>query len=153
MLRLISFVNNQQYLAIMQPFHLAFPVTDLVKTRAFYEGLLGCGVGRTSERWIDFDFWGNQITAHLIDTDAEHQPTNAVDGKNVPVNHFGAILSWDEWQALAEKLKTHGIEFIIEPYIRFQGEVGEQATMFFLDPSGNAIEFKSFKDFAQIFAV
>ena len=137
----------------MQPFHLAFPVTDLKKTRDFYENLLGCGVGRTSDRWIDFNFWGNQITAHLVDEkDADHV-ANHVDGKNVPVKHFGAILKMKEWEALAEKLKNHGIDFIIEPYVRFKGEVGEQATMFFLDQSGNAVEFKSFQNFDQIFAV
>ncbi len=136
----------------MAPFHLAFPVTDLIETRKFYEELLGCGVGRTSDRWIDFDFWGNQITAHLVDDENPHGPTNHVDGKNVPVRHFGAILEWDEWNLLVEKLKAHDIEFVIAPYTRFQGEVGEQATMFFYDPSGNALEFKSFKDFSQIFA-
>ncbi|MEN0046646.1 MAG: VOC family protein [Bacteroidota bacterium] len=137
----------------MQPFHLAFPVYDLAETRHFFEELLGCSVGRTSDRWIDFNFWGNQITAHLVEREAEEDKTNAVDGKNVPVKHFGAILEMSEWEALAEKLKAHGTDFIIEPYVRFKGEVGEQATMFFLDPSGNAIEFKSFKDFNQIFAV
>lgn len=136
----------------MQPFHLAFPVHDLVKTRAFYENLLGCSVGRTSDRWIDFNFWGNQITAHLVDAAEEAETTNAVDGHAVPVKHFGAILEMSEWETLAEKLKSNGTDFIIEPYIRFKGEAGEQATMFFLDPSGNAIEFKSFKDFKQIFA-
>lgn len=136
----------------MQPFHLAFPVTDLEKTRSFYADLLGCGVGRTSDRWIDFDFWGNQITAHLVDEQSNDAPTNHVDGKNVPVKHFGAILQMEEWERLAEKLKANNTEFIIEPYVRFKGEAGEQATMFFYDPSGNAIEFKSFKDFKQIFA-
>lgn len=136
----------------MQPFHLAFPVKDLKATRDFYEDLLGCSVGRTAERWIDFNFWGAQISAHLVDTEEDNEPTNPVDGKNVPVRHFGAILEMDEWETLAEKLKNHGIEFIIEPYVRFKGEVGEQATMFFLDPSGNAVEFKSFVDFDQIFA-
>lgn len=137
----------------MQPFHLAFPVHDLRTTRTFYEDLLGCSVGRTSDRWIDFNFWGSQITAHLVDQEEERTDTNAVDGKNVPVKHFGAILEMSEWETLAEKLKAHGTDFIIEPYTRFKGEVGEQATMFFLDPSGNAIEFKSFRDFNQIFAV
>ncbi|RMG76608.1 MAG: glyoxalase [Bacteroidetes bacterium] len=136
----------------MKPFHLAFPVTDLAATREFYEGLLGCSVGRTDDRWIDFNFWGNQITAHLVDTPDSEHTANQVDGKQVPVKHFGAILDMDEWEALAQKLKNHGIRFIIEPYIRFKGQVGEQATMFFLDPSGNAIEFKSFKDPARIFA-
>lgn len=135
-----------------QPFHLAFPVTDLEKTREFYEGLLGCEVGRTSERWIDFNFWGNQMSAHLTDEAIVEPAANPVDGKQVPIKHFGAILEMNEWKALAKKLKDYGIEFIIEPYVRFEGEVGEQATMFFLDPSGNAIEFKSFADFDQIFA-
>lgn len=136
----------------MQPFHLAFPVHDLVKTRTFYEDLLGCSVGRTSDRWIDFNFWGNQITAHLVEAEENAETTNAVDGQDVPVKHFGAILDMSEWENLAAKLKANGTNFIIEPYVRFKGEVGEQATMFFLDPSGNAIEFKSFKDFKQIFA-
>jgi extradiol dioxygenase family protein len=136
----------------MQPFHLAFPVTDLKKTRDFYEGLLGCTVGRTAERWIDFNFWGSQISAHLVDGEHPDAVTNAVDGKKVPVKHFGAILEMDEWKALAEKLTAIGTEFIIEPYVRFEGEVGEQATMFFYDPSGNAIEFKSFANLDQIFA-
>jgi len=136
----------------MQPFHLAFPVTDLQKTRDFYEGLLGCTVGRTSERWIDFNFWGAQLSAHLTDEPIVEPAANPVDGKQVPIKHFGAILHIDEWKALSEKLKNHGIEFIIEPYIRFKGEVGEQGTMFFLDPSGNALEFKAFKDKEMIFA-
>jgi extradiol dioxygenase family protein len=137
---------------MVAPFHLAFPVKDLASTRAFYEGLLGCSVGRTSDRWIDFNFWGSQITAHLVDEAEIEASTNPVDGKNIPVKHFGAILTWEEWEALAEKLKMHSIAFIVEPYVRFKGEVGEQGTMFFLDPSGNAIEFKSFQDFSQIFA-
>lgn len=136
----------------MAPFHLAFPVKDIAKTRAFFEDLLGCEVGRSAERWIDFNFWGNQISAHLVEDEEDAALTNAVDGKNVPVKHFGAILAWEEWHQLADKLKAAGITFIIEPYIRFEGEVGEQATMFFFDPSGNALEFKSFKDASQIFA-
>lgn len=136
----------------MSPFHLAFPVKDLKATRDFYEGLLGCGVGRTDLRWIDFNFWGSQITAHMVDENDDTEPTNAVDGKNVPVRHFGAILEMEEWKTLAQKLKNHGIDFIIEPYVRFKGEAGEQATMFFLDPSGNAVEFKSFRDAEMIFA-
>ncbi len=136
----------------MQPFHLAFPVTVLDKTFDFYHTLLGCPTGRTADRWIDFNFWGNQITAHLVEDVGEKAPSNQVDGKNVPVKHFGAILEMTEWEALAKKLQAYGIEFVIEPYVRFKGEVGEQATMFFLDPSGNAIEFKSFKNFEQIFA-
>jgi uncharacterized protein len=135
----------------MQPFHLAFPVTCLDETYEFYHDLLGCPAGRTSGRWIDFDFWGNQITAHLVDGPGTEPAHNHVDGKDVPVKHFGAILEMEEWQALAEKLCDRGVEFIIEPHTRFKGETGEQATMFFSDPSGNAIEFKSFRDFGQIF--
>lgn len=136
----------------VSPFHLAFPVYDLNATRAFYEGLLECGVGRTSDRWIDFNFYGSQITAHLVDNKEVEVNTNHVDGKDVPVKHFGAILEMPVWEYLAEKLRKAGIDFIIEPYVRFKGEVGEQATMFFLDPAGNAIEFKSFQNFDQIFA-
>lgn len=136
----------------LQPFHLAFPVKNLAETRAFYEGLLGCKIGRTSDRWIDFDFWGNQLSAHLTENGDSEAPTNEVDGKAVPVKHFGAVLEMEEWQALADKLKAQGINFVIEPYVRFKGEPGEQATMFFLDPSGNAIEFKAFRDRKMIFA-
>lgn len=135
------------------PFHLAFPVSDLAATRAFYTDLLGCRTGRESDRWIDFDFFGHQITAHLVEGAPESAaPTNAVDAHNVPVRHFGAILPWDQWEALADRLKAAGTAFVIEPYVRFEGEVGEQATMFFNDPSGNALEFKSFRDMAQVFA-
>ena len=136
----------------MFPFHLAFPVHNLEDTRRFYEGLLHCTVGRTSDRWIDFNFYGHQITAHLVDQQEEKTLSNSVDTKSVPVRHFGAILDWANWEALADRLRQQNIAFIIEPYIRFEGEVGEQATMFFLDPSGNAIEFKAFKNFDQIFA-
>jgi len=134
------------------PFHLAFPVKDIQETREFYENLLGCTVGRSAERWIDFDFYGHQISAHLTDHPIEEPPANPVDGKQVPIKHFGAILTMEQWEALAEKLKANHIEFVIEPYVRFKGEPGEQATMFFLDPSGNALEFKAFKNFEQIFA-
>ena len=132
-------------------FHLAFPVRDLEEARRFYAGLLGCETGRESERWIDFNFFGHQLVAHLAPPESGIA-TNPVDGEAVPVRHFGVILEWEQWQALAGKLKTAKIEFIIEPGIRFQGQVGEQATMFFKDPSGNALEFKSFRDFSQIFA-
>ncbi|MDN3203879.1 VOC family protein [Algoriphagus sediminis] len=135
-----------------KPFHLAFPIRDIEETRAFYGGLLGCQIGRNTDKWIDFDFFGHQLSAHVKPDELAQAKTNSVDGKNVPVRHFGAILPWEEWHELADKLKEHGIEFVIEPYIRFEGEVGEQATMFFLDPSGNALEFKSFKDPSQIFA-
>ena len=133
-------------------FHLAFPVTDLAQARAFYGGLLGCPEGRSSENWVDFDFYGHQIVAHLAPQEAGHRETSAVDGDNVPVRHFGVILSMPAWQALADKLKRAGVEFIIEPHVRFKGETGEQATMFFLDPCGNALEFKAFSDLSQVFA-
>lgn len=134
------------------PFHLAFPVTDLKATEKFYTEVLGCTTGRRSDHWIDFNFYGHQVVAHLSKDGSDQGPTNPVDGHEVPVKHFGVVLQWDEWQELAEKLKTKGIKFIIEPYIRFKGEPGEQATMFFLDPCGNALEFKSFKDMNQLFA-
>ena len=133
-------------------FHLATPIKDIETTRAFYGELLGCTQGREAERWIDFDFFGHQVSFHLADTDQSNEPTNSVDGKQVPVRHFGAVLGWDDWETLSETLQNEGMEFIIEPYIRFKGETGEQATMFFLDPSGNALEFKSFKDESQVFA-
>jgi uncharacterized protein len=133
-------------------FHLAFPVTDLAKARAFYGELLGCPEGRSAETWVDFDFYGHQIVAHLAPEEAGHRHTSAVDGDNVPVRHFGVILGMKAWQALADKLTRAGIKFIIEPHVRFKGEVGEQATMFFLDPCGNALEFKAFNDLSQVFA-
>ncbi len=136
----------------MTPFHLAFPVTDLPSTRRFYEGLLGCTVGRTSDRWIDFNFFGHQITAHLVDQPEPEGAHNQVDGKSVPVKHFGAILQPDEWITLSQKLQTAEVKFIIDPYTRFEGEIGEQSTMFLLDPSGNALEFKAFRDPERIFA-
>jgi hypothetical protein len=135
-----------------KPFHLAFPIRDIEETRAFYGELLGCDIGRSTDKWIDFNFFGHQLSAHIKPEELAKANTNAVDGKNVPVRHFGVILPWDEWHDLADKLKAHGIKFVIEPYIRFKGEVGEQATMFFLDPCGNALEFKSFQDESQIFA-
>ena len=133
------------------PFHLAFPVNELAATREFYCEKLGCKVGRESARWIDFDFFGHQITAHL--SEAERSDAhNPVDGDKVPVRHFGAILPWQEWRALAQQLEKNGQAFLIVPRIRFAGEVGEQGTFFIRDPSGNALEFKSFKDPAFIFA-
>lgn len=134
------------------PFHLAFPVNDLHAARNFYCGLLGCEEGRSSERWIDFNLYGHQIVTHLAPEAAGVRMYNPVDSDDVPVPHFGVILSMDEWKILATRLRTAGIEFIIEPKVRFKGEVGEQATMFFLDPSGNALEFKAFGDIAQVFA-
>lgn len=136
----------------MPPFHLAFPVHDLAKAREFYGNLLGCPEGRSSDQWIDFNFYGHQIVAHLAPNECAEVTTSDVDNHKVPVRHFGAVLSIPEWEALAEKLKAAGIKFIIEPYIRFKGEVGEQATMFFLDPSGNAIEVKAFANMDRLFA-
>lgn len=136
----------------MQPFHLAFPVTSLDKARAFYGDLLGCPEGRSSDEWVDFDFYGHQIVAHLAPNEAGHHQTNEVDSHNVPVRHFGMVLTMDQWQTLADKLRAVGTRFVIEPYIRFKGEVGEQATMFLLDPCGNALEFKAFADPSRLFA-
>lgn len=133
-------------------FHLAFPVRDLEEARAFYGGLLGCPEGRSSPEWIDFDFYGHQIVAHLAAEETGPYNTNFVDGSDVPVRHFGAILTLPEWEAIAEKLTGAGTRFIIEPQIRFKGQPGEQATLFFLDPSGNAIEFKAFARDEMVFA-
>ena len=139
--------------AALAPFHLAFPVRDLDEARAFYGSLLGCAEGRSSAEWIDFDFGGHQIVAHLAPSEVSRGgATNAVDGHEVPVRHFGLVLPMADWKALAERLTTRGVRFIIEPHVRFQGEVGEQATMFFLDPSGNALEFKAFADPSRLFA-
>jgi extradiol dioxygenase family protein len=137
--------------AAIAPFHLAFPVADLDRTRAFYGGLLGCPEGRSSSEWIDFDLYGHQIVAHLAPR-AAGPHHNEVDGHDVPVPHFGVVLDWDDFHTLAERLREGGVKFVIEPCIRFQGLVGEQATMFFKDPSGNALEFKSFRDRSQLFA-
>ena len=136
----------------IHPFHLAFPVTSLANARAFYGGLLGCPEGRSSETWIDFDLYGHQIVAHLAPEEAGHRRTSAVDGDDVPVRHFGVVLPMEEWSDLAARLRREGVTFVIEPHVRFQGEVGEQATMFFLDPCGNALEFKAFADSARLFA-
>ena len=133
-------------------FHLAFPVRDLAEARAFYGGLLGCPEGRSSPEWVDFDFYGHQIVAHLSPDEIGHGATNAVDGEQVPVRHFGAILTLPEWHVLAGRLEDAGVKFVIEPQIRFEGQPGEQATMFFLDPSGNALEFKAFADDSMVFA-
>lgn len=133
-------------------FHLAFPVHDLEQARAFYGGLLGCPEGRSSPDWIDFNFHGHQIVAHLSPDECGHRHTSAVDGEAVPVRHFGAVLPMADWQALAARLRAAGVRFIIEPQVRFVGQVGEQSTMFFLDPSGNALEFKAFADIGQVFA-
>lgn len=132
-------------------FHLAFPVSDLVATRRFYVDVLGCGVGRESERWIDFDFFGHQLTAHLTES-ARSAAHNPVDGDAVPVPHFWVILDWQAWHELARRLEQRGTAFVIAPRVRFQGEVGEQATMFLTDPCGNHLEFKAFQDSRQVFA-
>ncbi|GJH17169.1 VOC family protein [Caballeronia novacaledonica] len=136
----------------MPPFHLAFPVHSLAAAREFYGELLGCPEGRSSDAWVDFDFYGHQIVAHLAPEEAGHRSTSAVDGDAVPVRHFGVVLSIPQWEELADKLRAAGTRFIIEPHVRFKGEVGEQATMFFLDPSGNAVEIKAFADMSSLFA-
>ena len=133
-------------------FHLAFPVHDLEAAREFYVGFLGCTEGRSSDRWVDFDLFGHQIVAHLVDEHRGVAGTNPVDADDVPVPHFGIVMQMEDWRVLADKLTEKGIKFVIEPKIRFAGEVGEQATMFFMDPSGNALEFKAFKDMSQLFA-
>lgn len=137
----------------LSPFHIAFPVDDLAAARAFYGGLLGCPEGRSSDEWIDFNFYGHQIVAHLrprAEAGVVHH--NSVDAHDVPIPHFGVVLPLDEWEKLAHRLREAHIKFIVEPYIRFKGEIGEQATMFFLDPAGNALEFKAFADPNQLFA-
>ena len=137
---------------ILRPFHLAFPVNDLDAARAFYRGVMGCGEGRSSDEWIDFDFYGHQIVAHLAPEGSGDRASNHVDGHGVPVPHFGIVLTMQDWQALAERLQAAGTHFVIEPTIRFKGQPGEQATMFLRDPSGNALEFKAFADIGKLFA-
>jgi extradiol dioxygenase family protein len=136
----------------LSPFHLAFPVHDLAAARAFYGETLGCPEGRSSPEWIDFNFYGHQIVAHLAPEATGAAALNAVDGHGVPVRHFGIVLPLAEWEARAGRLRSLGTKFVIEPYIRFKGEPGEQATMFFLDPSGNAVEVKAFADIGKLFA-
>lgn len=136
---------------VLRPFHLAFPVDDLVAAETFYVEVMGCEIGRRSDRWIDLNLFGHQIVAHLVDS-AIGAPRNAVDGDQVPAFHFGVVLSMGEWDSLAERLREHGVEFLIEPRVRFRGEPGEQATFFMQDPSGNALEFKAFGDPGQLFA-
>jgi uncharacterized protein len=135
----------------MTPFHLAIPVHDLAAARAFYGGLLGCPEGRSSAQWIDFDFFGHQVVAHLVATMSPGEAGNAVDGHDVPVPHFGAVLAMAEWEALAARLEAAGVEFAMAPTMRFKGQPGEQATMFFRDPSGNALEIKAMRDPAALF--
>ena len=139
----------------LTPFHLAFPVRDLGEARVFYGEVLGLREGRSADSWIDFDFFGHQVVAHVVSDEScvwGRRESNPVDGRDVPVPHFGVVLPMDAWEMLADRLRERGIEFVIEPYIRFAGEVGEQATMFFLDPFGNALEFKAFKNPEQLFA-
>ena len=135
------------------PFHVAIPVHNLAKCRTFYREVLGCEEGRSSDHWVDFNLFGHQVVIHYKPKTTEDElHTNAVDGKNVPVPHYGVVLPWETFEGFAESLKKKGVTFVIEPYVRFKGEVGEQATMFFLDPAGNALEFKAFKDMGQLFA-
>lgn len=136
----------------LRPFHLAFPVHDLPAARAFYSEAMGCSEGRSSDQWIDFDFYGHQIVAHLDPAARSVSTHNPVDGHDVPVPHFGIVLTMEQFDALAERLRAAGTQFVIEPHIRFPGQPGEQATMFFLDPSGNALEFKAFADDSMLFA-
>ena len=137
----------------LRPFHLAIPVHDLAQARAFYGGVMGCPEGRSSDEWIDFDFFGHQIVTHLAGGEApSDKAANHVDGHDVPVPHFGVVLAMADWETLAARLTAAGVRFAIEPHIRFKGQPAEQATMFFRDPSGNALEFKAFKDRSQLFA-
>jgi extradiol dioxygenase family protein len=146
-------MTNTENKQTLTPFHLAVPVYNLEEARTFYRDVLGCEEGRSSEKWVDFNFFGHQFVIHLKDDRPQNiEAHNPVDGHDVPIPHFGVVLHWDDFFVLEKKIRAYKIDFIIEPYIRFEGLVGEQATMFFKDPSGNALEFKSFKDFSQIFA-
>ncbi len=139
-------------MATISPFHIAIPVHNLEACRIFYRTILNCEEGRSSDHWIDFNLFGHQLVIHYKPKSEESLHTNAVDGKSVPVPHYGVVLPWDTFHDFSRNLANKGVEFIIEPYIRFEGKVGEQATMFFLDPAGNALEFKAFKDMDQLFA-
>lgn len=136
----------------LSPFHVAIPVHNLEECRIFYRDVLNCEEGRSSDLWVDFNFFGHQLVIHYKPKSTEELQSNPVDGKHVPVPHYGVVLPWKSFQDFAQNLRSKGIEFIIEPYLRFEGQVGEQATMFFMDPSGNALEFKAFKDIGQLFA-
>lgn len=154
---IISFARyNQEYFEVnittVPAFHLAFPVNNLESTYKFYVDLIGCRVGRQTNTWMDFNFFGHQITAHLSEDANRGAESNMVDGDMVPVRHFGVILDWEGWHELVRKLRRADVQFIVEPHTRFNGEIGEQATFFCQDPSGNALEFKSFKDMSQVFA-
>ena len=138
--------------ALLSPFHLAFPVNDIAEARRFYGDLIGCPEGRSADDWVDFNFYGHQIVAHLAPDETGQVKRSQVDGHGVPVRHFGIVLPMADWSSLAERLRAAGTAFVIEPYVRFAGEPGEQATMFFTDPSGNAIEVKAFADIAKLFA-
>ena len=140
------------HMSASTPFHLAFPVDDLAAAETFYGDLLGCAVGRRAARWVDLDFFGHQITAHLSPAECRPAATNPVDGKAVPVRHFGVVLDWAAWEDLAARLESTGIEFLIRPHIRFRGKPGEQGTFFICDPAGNALEFKTFREKAALFA-
>lgn len=136
----------------LRPFHLAVPVRDLQESRSFYRDVMHFEEGRSSDKWVDFNFYGHQFVIHEVSGTDRKSDSNPVDGYDVPVPHFGVVLKMEDWEALAKRLKNAGVQFIIEPYIRFKGEPGEQATMFFKDPSGNALEFKAFEDLSQLFA-
>jgi extradiol dioxygenase family protein len=139
-------------MATISPFHIAIPVHNLDECRTFYREVLNCEEGRSSDHWVDFNLFGHQLVIHYKPKSKDALHSNPVDGKDVPVPHYGVVLPWDNFQTFAKELEAKGIQFIIEPYIRFEGQVGEQATMFFLDPAGNALEFKAFKDMGQLFA-
>tara|TARA_B100001059_G_C17710141_1_gene515001 strand:- start:322 stop:744 length:423 start_codon:yes stop_codon:yes gene_type:complete len=139
-------------MSTISPFHIAIPVHNLDECRAFYRDILNCEEGRSSDHWVDFNLFGHQLVIHYKPKSEEQLHINPVDGKDVPVPHYGVVLPWDEFQNFAKKLTSKNVQFIIEPYIRFEGQVGEQATMFFKDPAGNALEFKAFKDISQLFA-
>lgn len=136
----------------IHPFHLAIPVDDLKAARHFYGKVLQCNEGRTDELWTDYDFFGHQLVVHYKPKSQDETHHNPVDGHDVPVPHFGVVLPWDEWEELVERVRSAGVSFVIEPYIRFAGQTGEQATVFFMDPCGNALEFKAFRDIGQLFA-
>ena len=139
-------------MSAITPFHIAIPVHNLNECRTFYREVLNCSEGRSSDHWVDFNLFGHQLVIHYKPKSQEDLHTNPVDGKNVPVPHYGVVLPWDTFKSFSEELKNKGVAFIIEPHVRFEGQVGEQATMFFLDPAGNALEFKAFKDMGQLFA-
>ncbi|MET1260248.1 VOC family protein [Flagellimonas sp. DF-77] len=139
-------------MSTIAPFHVAIPVHNLEECRIFYREVLGCSEGRSSDHWVDFNLFGHQVVIHYKPKSEEALHTNAVDGKAVPVPHYGVVLPWETFESFAQRLQSKGVGFVIEPYVRFEGEVGEQATMFFLDPAGNALEFKAFKDIGQLFA-